>query len=78
MDKQITGLAGAYFVAAELLKKDWQVAVTLGNSKAIDLIITNELGKTHRIQVKTLRNGPNCFTLHTTKIKPDDFTFLST
>jgi hypothetical protein len=49
------------------------VAVTLGNTKAIDLIITNEFAQTHRAQVKTLRNGPNCFTLHTTKIKPDDF-----
>ncbi|MBL7782158.1 MAG: hypothetical protein JNM22_13130 [Saprospiraceae bacterium] len=38
MDKQITGLAGEYFVAAELLKR-----------------------------------GPNCFTLHTEKIRSEDF-----
>ena len=73
MDKQITGLAGEYFVAAELLKRDWQVAITLGNAKAIDLIATNESGHTHRIQVKTLRNKPNCFTLHTEKVKLQDF-----
>jgi len=73
MDKQITGLAGEYFVAAELLKRGWQVAMTLENSKAIDLIATNESGRTRRIQVKTLRSGPNCFTLHTEKIKSEDF-----
>jgi len=73
MDKQITGLAGEYFVAAELLKRGWQVAITLGNAKAIDLIATNESGQTQRIQVKTLRIGPNCFTLHTDKIKSEDF-----
>jgi Holliday junction resolvase-like predicted endonuclease len=73
MDNQITGLAGEYFVAAELLKRGWQVAVTLGNSKAIDLVATKESGEIHRIRVKTLRSGPNCFTLHTGKVKPNDF-----
>jgi PD-(D/E)XK endonuclease len=74
MDKQITGLAGEYFVAAELLKRGWQVAITLGNAKAIDMIATNEEGNTtHRIQVKTLRTSPNVFTLQTEKVKPEDF-----
>jgi len=44
MDKQITGLAGEYFVAAKLLKRDWQLAVILGIAKAICLLVTNILG----------------------------------
>jgi hypothetical protein len=72
IDKQITGLAGEYFVAAELLKRNYQVAMTLGNAKAIDLIATcQESGKTFEVQVKTLRKKPNCFTLHTSKIGPE-------
>lgn len=44
----------------------------LGNSKAIDLVVTKEPGGTHRTQVKALRSGPNCFTLHTGKVKSND------
>ena len=69
----VTGLAGEYFVAAELFKRGWQIAMTLGNSKAIDLVLTKESGEIHRIQVKTLRSGPNCFTLHIGKVKSNDF-----
>jgi hypothetical protein len=47
--------------------------MTLGNSKAIDLVVTKESGEIHRIQVKTLISGPNCFTLHTEKVKSNDF-----
>lgn len=69
MSNQITGLSGEYFVAAELLKRNFQVALTIGTAKAIDLIAINEaIGKTYKVQVKTLRKGPNCFTLHTSKI----------
>ncbi len=77
MSNQITGLSGEYFVAAELLKRRYQVTITMGTAKAIDLIAINEgTGKTFRIQVKTLRKGPNCFTLHTSKIIPDVIYFF--
>ena len=68
-DNQITGLSGEYFVAAELLKRDFQVSMTLGNAKSIDLIaISPETKISYKIQVKTLRKKPNCFTLLIDKI----------
>lgn len=55
-DGQMTGLAGEFFVAAELLKRGLQTSVTFGNAKAIDLIAFNsETGRTFTVQVKALR-----------------------
>jgi hypothetical protein len=67
MDKQITGLSGEFFVAAELLKRNLQVSLTLGNAKSVDLIAINERAS-YQVQVKTLRKGPNCFDLIVSKI----------
>ncbi len=76
-DKQITGLSGEYFVAAELLKRNFQVSMTLGNAKSIDLIaISPETNISYKIQVKTLRKKPNCFTLLIDKIVGEDFYFF--
>lgn len=77
IEKQIVGLCGEYFVAAELLKRNFQVAVTLGNAKSIDLIARNETTKTsYNIGVKTLRKKPNCFTLHTSKLEENTIYFF--
>jgi hypothetical protein len=63
-DAQKSGLAGELFVAAELLKRDYQVSLTLGNAKAIDLFVFNEeTGLTYKVQVKTLRTS-NCYLLN--------------
>ncbi len=63
-DKQLTGLAGEFFVAAELAKRNFQVALTIGNAKSIDLFATNqETGKIFEIEVKALGTKPNSFTL---------------
>lgn len=55
-DSQISALAGEFFVAAELLKREFQTSITFGNAKAIDLFaqhpITNRI---FEVQVKTLR-----------------------
>lgn len=76
-DNQITGLSGEYFVAAELLKRDFQVSMTLGNAKSVDLIaISPETNISYKIQVKTLRKKPNCFTLLIDKIANEDFYFF--
>ena len=32
-----TGLSGEFFVAAELYRRGWSVALTIGNAKAVDL-----------------------------------------
>jgi hypothetical protein len=55
-DGQISGLAGEFFVAAELLKRDMQTSVTFGNAKAIDLLAVHpKTGRQFAVQVKTLR-----------------------
>jgi hypothetical protein len=67
---QKTGIAGEFFVAAELAKRNFQVAISLGNAKGVDLLVTTPNGKkTFEVEVKTLRKQPNCFTLHSSKIK---------
>lgn len=56
VDGQVTGLAGEFFVAAELLKRNLQTSITFGNAKAIDIFAHNsDSGITHTVQVKTLR-----------------------
>lgn len=48
----------------KMAKRNFQVALTLGNAKGIDLFATNQkTNKTYEIEVKTLRKKPNCFTL---------------
>lgn len=38
IQKNSTRLSGEYFVAAELLRKVFNVGVTMGNAKAIDIL----------------------------------------
>lgn len=50
----ITGVAGEYFVAAELSRRGWIATVTLKNTPNVDIIATTQDGKrTLIIQVKT-------------------------
>jgi hypothetical protein len=70
-DGQITGLAGEFFVAAELLKRGLQTSVTFGNAKAIDLFAFNaETGRTFTVQVKAIRKR-NYFPLAYDRIEAD-------
>jgi len=55
VDKNCSHLAGEYFVAAELYRRGYSVAVTLGNAKAIDLFAEKGT-RTINIQVKAIRN----------------------
>jgi hypothetical protein len=69
-DSQKSGLAGELFVAAELLKRNLQVSLTLGNAKSIDLFAYSEdEERKFTIQVKTLRKS-NCFPLQIQKVNP--------
>jgi len=69
IDGQITGLAGEFFVAAELLKLGLQTSVTFGNAKQIDLFAHNsQTGKSFNIQVKALRTN-NYFPIKYAKIE---------
>ena len=54
-DRNSTHLAGEYFVAAELYRRGYSVAMTLGNAKAIDLFAECD-ARTVNVQVKAIRN----------------------
>ena len=54
----ITGVAGEYFVAAELSRRGWIAAMTIKNTPNIDVIATTPDGRrTLNIQVKTRSIG---------------------
>lgn len=54
LPKTLSGVAGEYFVAAELSRKGYIASLTLKNTKGIDLLVSNQDGtKSIGIQVKT-------------------------
>jgi hypothetical protein len=53
-DRNCTHLSGEYFVAAELYRRGYSVAITLGNAKAIDLFAEKGT-RAVNIQVKAIR-----------------------
>lgn len=68
VDGQMSGLAGEFFVAAELLKRGLQTSVTFGNAKAIDLFARDEKhDRDFKIQVKALRTR-NYFLISPSKV----------
>jgi hypothetical protein len=63
-DSQTSGMAGEFLVAGKLFKRGLQVSVTMGNAKAIDLLVHNaKTDNTFEVQVKTVR-CKNCFLIH--------------
>jgi hypothetical protein len=58
VDRNCTHLAGEYFVAAELYRRGYSVAITLGNAKAIDLFAEKDTC-TVNIQVKAISHRRN-------------------
>ncbi|MCM0752211.1 hypothetical protein DEA98_16015 [Brucella pseudogrignonensis] len=52
-DNQRVGLAGEFFVAAELSKRGYNVSLTLGNAKSVDILAEID-GDAISIQVKTI------------------------
>ena len=70
-DRQITGMAGEFLTAGKLFKREYQVSVTYGNAKAIDLFVFNPAtGKTFNVQVKTQRRK-NCFPMKKENVNED-------
>ena len=54
----LTGVAGEYFVAAELSKRGYIASITLRNSKGVDILCSNSTAaKSVGIQVKTNRSS---------------------
>lgn len=55
--KQLTGVAGEYYVAAKLSRRGYLAAITLRNSDGTDILVSDLYGTNHiSIQVKTTRN----------------------
>jgi hypothetical protein len=70
-DQQISGMAGEFLTAGKLFKLGFQVSITLGNAKGIDLFVHNSrIDHTFQVQVKTLRRR-NCFPIKKENLKPD-------
>ena len=55
-DKQRLGMAGEYGVCAELLKRGHDASITMGNAKAVDIVVFLQDQTYRRIEVKTSRD----------------------
>lgn len=58
LDAVLCGVAGEYFVAAELSRRGYLASITLRNSRAVDILASNrDATKSVAIQVKTNQRG---------------------
>jgi hypothetical protein len=74
--KANTGIASEYMVAGELSRRGYNVAVTLGNTKAIDLFAEKE-GKSFAIQVKGIQRSKSiCWNFTRDSLKENNFYVL--
>ena len=55
VERNSTHLAGEYFVAAELYRLGFSVGMTIGNAKAIDILLEKD-GQMIPVQVKAIRD----------------------
>jgi len=60
MDHTQKGLAGEFYVLAQLTARGFNASLTLGNTKGVDILVYNEEKKKgYKIEVKTTSNKPN-------------------
>lgn len=58
LSKELAGIAGEYFVAAELSRRGFIAAVTLRNTRGVDILASRPGGKrSATVQVKSLQQG---------------------
>jgi len=55
-EKYRLGMAGEYGVCSELCKRGFDASITLGNAKAVDIVVFMQDSTYRRIEVKTSRN----------------------
>ncbi|MGH7147817.1 MAG: hypothetical protein ACREIJ_07965 [Nitrospiraceae bacterium] len=61
MKGSMTGLAGEYYVLAQLTHRKLVAALTLANAKRVDILITNQaINKLYKVEVKTM-DKPLCY-----------------
>jgi hypothetical protein len=58
MQKINTGISAEFIAAAELARRDFSVAITLGNTKKIDILVEKN-GISKQIQVKGIKQRKN-------------------
>ncbi|MEJ7575884.1 MAG: hypothetical protein WKF74_02640 [Pyrinomonadaceae bacterium] len=58
LPKVLSGVAGEYFVAAELSRRGYIASITLRNTRGVDILVANaDVSKSVGIQVKTNQNS---------------------
>jgi len=58
LESTLVGVAGEYFVAAELSTRGYLASITMRNSRGIDIIVSNsDASRSMTIQVKTSSSG---------------------
>jgi hypothetical protein len=58
LSKTLCGIAGEYFVAAELSRRGFIASITLRNTRGVDILVSNEdATRSVGIQVKTTQRG---------------------
>ena len=76
MDKLHTGLAAEFFVAGELARRGYNVTITFGNTKSIDLLIEKN-GRQRMLQVKGIKQRKNNnFRIRVDKLKKNAWYIL--
>ena len=59
MDKSQIGLAGEFLVLAQLTQRGYVATITLGNTKGVDILVTNpDLNTLYKVEVKTTAKKP--------------------
>lgn len=54
MDKSQIGLAGEFYTLAQLTQRGYVATLTLGNTKGVDILVTNqEINRLYKVEVKT-------------------------
>ena len=71
LEKYQTGKASEYYVAGELSRLGYNVSITFGNTKSVDLLVEKD-DCTIAIQVKGIQSKKSiCWNLDKTKVKPN-------
>jgi hypothetical protein len=59
MDSTQTGLAGEFYVLAQLMQHGLVATLTLGNTKGVDILVSNpDLNRLYKVEVKTGNRRP--------------------
>jgi len=76
LEKNLTGIAGEFYVAGELSRLGYNVTVTFGNTKSVDLLIQKD-HSVFAVQVKSIQATRSiCWNIDKTKVFPDHYYVL--